>query len=572
MTKKEFYKTIFSFFKKRKKQIFCFFLFMVGNLVFGFIFPYLEAKFLRAITLISLEDILKISLLLLGLRLLEQIFSFIRGESEYKLENQITLDTQTFILQELFLLEQKNFDTMGTSFFSSRFSRDTQSIPSFFFQITSNMSWTLKSFGVLLYLFSMSFWIGGYIVIGSLLVFLFRLRILKMRKKQREKEDAKGEKYHSSFAEIIRGIRDIKVLHLKEVMINKTVSERISLQEMERENRKKSFLMDEVRWGLEEVIDVGVYILAIYLITKNLFLGANLLILHTYKGQAFGFIENLFRFFENVERVQYSFSRLYELCDGKTYSKEKYGTKNLPILQGDIRFKNVSFAYGDTPVLQQVSFHIKPNDTVGFVGKSGAGKSTIFQLLTKLYTKKEGDILLDGVSIEELDEKTIRENISVITQNPYLFNMTIRENLKIVRPLATEEEMIESAKLCSFHDYVMQLPDGYDTYIGEGGVILSGGQRQRLALARALLKKSEIILLDEATSALDNETQDFIKKSIQQISKNYTILIIAHRLSTIKDCDYIFVVEEGKIVGKGTHEELKKKNKIYQKLYKYEVE
>lgn len=184
-------------------------------------------------------------------------------------------------------------------------------------------------------------------------------------------------------------------------------------------------------------------------------------------------------------------------------------------------FDHVRFSYGAEEVLSEVSFHIKPNDTVGFVEKSGAGKSTILQLIPKLYQRDSGEILLDGISIDDLGEQTICENISVITQNPYLFNMTIRENLKIVNPNTSDEEMIEKCKLCAFHEYVMTLPKGYDTYIGEGGVILSGGLRQRLAIVRALMKDSEIILLDEATSALDNETQDFIKNSIHRISKDY---------------------------------------------------
>ena len=187
-------------------------------------------------------------------------------------------------------------------------------------------------------------------------------------------------------------------------------------------------------------------------------------------------------------------------------------------------------------------------------------------------TQNSGEILIDDIPISNLDEETIRSNISFITQNPYLFNMTIRENLKIVNPKAMESEMIKNCKLCAFHDYVMSLPKGYDTFIGEGGVILSGGLRQRLAIARALMKKSKIILLDEATSSLDNETQDFIKNSIQKISADYTILIIAHRLSTVKDCERLFVIDEGQIVGEGTHEELIKNNKFYKKLYKHELE
>lgn len=572
MTKKQFYKTLFSFFKRRKVQVFLYLVLMAFNLVFGLVTPYFSAQLMTSITSISLENILKFAGILLGIGLIEQIFSFVRREFEYKLEEQITLDTQEFISKNLFLLEQKNFDKLGTSFFSSRINRDTNAAASFFFRISRDLSWTLKSFGVLIYIFMMSVPIGIYIVVGSGIVCFLRYRAIKLRKKQRKEEDGQNEKYSSSFNEIIRGIRDIKVLNLKDEMIKKTLSDQKCIHEMQRKNRRKLFFRDEIRWGLQEIINYGVYVLAIYLISKNLFLGTNLIILYTYKGQAFSFLDNFAYFLESVFDVRYSFERLYELVDGKTYSKEAYGTKNIPKLKGDIVFKDVSFSYNEKEeVLKSVTFHIKPNDTIGIVGKSGAGKSTIFGLIPKLYTCSKGDILLDGVSIQELDEKTIRENISVITQNPYLFNMTIRENLKIVNPTATDEEMIKNCKLCAFHEYVMSLPDGYDTFIGEGGVILSGGLRQRLAIARALMKKSEIILLDEATSSLDNETQDFIKKSIHKISKNYTILIIAHRLSTVRDCDYLLVIEDGKVVGTGTHDELIKKNKYYKKLYEHEL-
>jgi len=545
---------------------------MIFDLAFGLVSPYFTAKLMAAITSVSLEKILLFSGILLGIGLLEQVSSFFRREIEYLLEEQITLDTQAFVSKELFLLEQKNFDTKGTSFFASRINGDTRASASFFFRISRDLSWSLKSFGVLIYIFFMSVPIGIYIVVGSGLICFLRYKRLDTRKKQRKEEDEKMEGYTSTFNEIIRGIRDIKVLHLKEAMIKKTLHDQESIHAIERKNRRKLFFMDEVRWGLQSVIDFGVFVLAIYLFTKNQFLGANFIVLYTYKEQAFGFLNNFAYFIEGLFDARYSFDRLYELVDGKTYSKETYGSLSLKKLSGDIVFQNVSFAYEEgKEILHDVSFHIKPNDTIGIVGKSGAGKSTIFSLLPKLYIPVSGDIFLDGVSISLLDEKTIRENISVITQNPYLFNMTIRENLKIVNPKATDQDMIKNCKLCAFHDYVMTLKDGYDTLIGEGGVILSGGLRQRLAIARALMKKSEIILLDEATSSLDNETQDFIKESIHKISKNYTILIIAHRLSTVRDCDYLLVVDDGKIVGIGTHEELIKKNKVYQKLYKHEL-
>ena len=225
----------------------------------------------------------------------------------------------------------------------------------------------------------------------------------------------------------------------------------------------------------------------------------------------------------------------------------------------------------DDDVLHDISFVIKPNETVSFVGKSGSGKSTIFNLIAALYKPNKGRILLDGIPLDELDKDSIRQNISVISQNPYIFNMSIKENLRIIKEDATEEEITEACKLASLHDFIMTLKDGYDTIVGEGGVTLSGGQRQRLAIARALLLKTEIILFDEATSALDNETQREIQESIRNMQGIYTILIIAHRLSTVVHSDRLILVDDGKIIGMGTHEELLKTNEMYKTLYHLEL-
>lgn len=572
MDKKTFYKTIFSYFKKRKFGIFVLGILELSAFAFGLISPYFSAKLMQSISTVALKSILSFAFLLLILELLEQVVYFIRREKEVAFEEAVSLDLQAFLSKELFTLEQKNFDVSGTDFFSSRVQGDTRGVVSLLSNFTYRITSILQSSGVLIYIFIMSVPIGIYLLVSSFLLCCVRYYATKKREKQRKKEDKKRENYKSSFAEMIRGIRDIKVLNLKDEMIEKTLKDQKSIHDLHKVNRKTMYKYEEIRWALRKIIDFGVYVLAIYLITQNKFLGLNLIVLYTYKNQAFGLFDSIGYLLEGCMDMKYTMNRLYELVDGNTYTKESFGKMNLSSLKGDIEFQEVSFGYQENKeVLKQVSFHIKPNDTVGFVGKSGAGKSTIFSLIPKLYNCDKGNILLDGENIHELSEETIRKNISVITQNPYLFNMSIRENLKIANPESTDAEMIKNCKLCAFHDYVMSLPNGYDTLIGEGGIILSGGLRQRLAIARALMKKSEIILLDEATSSLDNETQDFIKHSIEKISKNYTILIIAHRLSTIKDCDYIIVLDEGKVVGIGTHEELMKKNKYYQNLYKHEL-
>jgi len=218
-----------------------------------------------------------------------------------------------------------------------------------------------------------------------------------------------------------------------------------------------------------------------------------------------------------------------------------------------------------------MNFEIKPNEKVAFVGKSGAGKTTIFSLITKLYSLNEGKILLDGYNIDDLTCDSLRNNMSIITQNPYIFNLTVKENLLLAKENASMKEIRTACKMACIDDFIMTLSDKYDTMLGENGIILSGGQKQRLAIARALLMKTEIILFDEATSALDNETQESINQAIENLKGEYTILIIAHRLSTVIDCDKIFVVDKGKITDSGSHKELLKNSNSYKSLYEKDL-
>ena len=265
-----------------------------------------------------------------------------------------------------------------------------------------------------------------------------------------------------------------------------------------------------------------------------------------------------------------SATRVFEVI-GNTFDKESDKCKNINRINGKIEFKNVSFAYSKDNVLNNINFIINPGERIGFVGSSGSGKSTIFKLLTKLYSLEEGHILIDGEDINNISNKALRKNISLIPQNPYIFNFSVLDNLKIGNLDASNDEVKEACKKADIYDVIMDLDDKFNTFVGEGGVMLSGGEKQRLAIARTLLKKSNIILFDEATSALDNVTQDKVQKAIYGLDKDKTILIIAHRLSTVNKCDRIVVVDDGNIVDIGTHKELYKRCSKYRELYDCEI-
>ena len=309
----------------------------------------------------------------------------------------------------------------------------------------------------------------------------------------------------------------------------------------------------------------------IFLISKNNLNIANAIILFSYRTRLLtNLMEKIGDLLTEVKSFNLASERVFALLSDKQFKKEKFGKVHLDKVEGDFEFKNVFFAYDDKEVLKNINFKVRANETVAFVGKSGAGKTTIFSLLCKLYNVDSGTIKIDGVDINELDEESIRSNITIISQNPYIFNMSIKDNLRLVKENITDEEIKRACHLACLDDFIETLPLKYDTIVGEGGVMLSGGQRQRLAIARAFIQETEIILFDEATSALDNETQEKIQTAINNLKENYTILIIAHRLSTIVNCDRILVLDDGCVKDEGTHNELLRKSKIYKKLYETE--
>ena len=265
-----------------------------------------------------------------------------------------------------------------------------------------------------------------------------------------------------------------------------------------------------------------------------------------------------------------SAARVFDIISYKSFSKENYGTIKANNIKGNIEFKNVEFQYNSNKLFKNLNLKIESNKMIAIVGRSGEGKSTILKLISKGYSVDGGEILIDNYNISDLSEKTIKDNISVVSQSPYIFNLSIKDNIKLANPTATDEEIIEVCKKAQIHDIIDQMEKGYNTLVGENGVILSGGQKQRIAIARALIKKSKIILLDEATSSLDNSNQEKIKNVIKELSKDHTVIIVAHRLSTIVDSDNIFVVNKHKICASGTHTELMNSCEEYRNLYEIE--
>ncbi len=278
-------------------------------------------------------------------------------------------------------------------------------------------------------------------------------------------------------------------------------------------------------------------------------------------------ISSFARIFEDMQQGIVGAERMFEILDTKPDIEDSKNAVDLPIGSGEIEFKNVSFSYrDDIPVLKNLSFKLESKKMYAVVGATGVGKTTLAALLPRFYDPTSGEILLDGKNTKDITLSSLRDNISMVLQDVFLFHGTIKENILFGAKDATEEEMIAAAKTACIYDFIMSLPEKWDTIVGERGMRLSGGQKQRISIARSILSKSSVLILDEATSAVDTETETQIKQAINAIAGSRTMLVIAHRLSTVKAADSIIVLENGEIAEIGNHEELISKNGIYKKL------
>lgn len=289
-----------------------------------------------------------------------------------------------------------------------------------------------------------------------------------------------------------------------------------------------------------------------------------------YSVMVAGAVGALSEIWGELQRAAGATERLVELLNTEDSVKDPASPAqmNRPV-RGEIRFDNVSFAYPSRPsvsALDEVDLTIKPGETVAFVGPSGAGKTTMIQLVQRFYDPDKGQVLLDGVALNSLTRSDFRSEMALVPQDPVIFAATAMENIRFGRPDATDAEVEEAAKAAAAHDFISKLPEGYDAFVGERGVMLSGGQKQRIAIARAILRDAPVLLLDEATSALDAESERLVQQAVEEMSKSRTTLVVAHRLATVKQADRIVVLEEGRIVAQGKHDDLVAEGGLYAKL------
>ena len=423
----------------------------------------------------------------------------------------------------------------------------------------------VKIIGSFVFLFLINWRLALPLVVLVLCMFVFSFR--------------QNQSMQETFMDNRRKIGDVNS-SLQDTLAGIRVVQSFANEDIEREKFKKSnqaFLISKrnnyscmgnfMSWNLffQGMMYLVTLVFGGYLIARGLMDVADLAMYALYIGIFISPIQILVELIEMMQKGLAGFRRFLDVMETEPDIEDAPDAKPLTDVKGHVRCEDVSFHYSDddTPVLSHVSFDIPAGKSIALVGPSGSGKTTICSLLPRFYDVTGGRITIDGKDVRTLTLKSLRSQIGMVQQDVYLFSGTIRENIAYGKPGASEEEIMEAARRANIHEFISELPDGYDTFVGERGARLSGGQKQRISIARVFLKNPPILILDEATSALDNESERWIQKSLEELSEGRTTITIAHRLSTIRNADEIIVITEDGIAERGTHEQLLEQNGIY---------
>lgn len=564
--------SLLSFFKPYKWYIISFVLLEFIPVGIGIITPIYSAKFLAALTNNELINILIFAAVMYGGYILQEAtIAFINYFILSKFIYKASYDMKMQLTQKILSLKIQNFDKVHSGFFLRVIDASATSYPSQLINIIDNIFTIFTRIFYMGFSLFLNVWLGLFIIASFLINMLVRFLRINWRTKNRKKLQEKGDIVTSFGNETLRGIRDIKSSKIEDEVYakNNNLQKEYTNFELKYENKLDIFYrLGSILGFFLQFVFIGLIVYLLYLEQIDPIIA---LTVYNFYGKAINLSVVLNNLMQQLKTSEYDAYRINQVLSGYEFGFEKFGSYEIDMSsKKDIQFKNVTFAYKEEQVLKNISFKIKENTTVGIAGESGAGKSTIIRLLSKMYDVSDGEVIVAGSNIQDLSRESLRKLITVIPQDPYIFNMTFRENLTIVKPDATEEEIVDAFTKAQLYDFITAQKDGLDTKLGENGIVLSGGQKQRLAIARGLLVASPILILDEATSSLDNENQEKIKHVIASLSGSRSVIIIAHRLSTIIDADEILFIKKGKVAKRGTHQYLMENCKEYKNFYKME--
>ena len=578
---------------KEKKSIFFYILLNFIAAAFVIMGTIFSAEIIVNLTDEKWAGAIKLCLIVVGFSCGKRFLWYFANKIYYKFSARTSTAINHDLSLRAFSLCSRTYAEYDTGTFVQRLVSDPERVTDTLYDVIDSFIELLQAFVFVIYMSCLNIYLAlmlvGIVVIG-VGIEIKRVSIYKKRKTILNK---KFDKMNSITTEIVKSERDIKSLNLENQL---AITSKDAYEEYQTYQKKTKNINLNFYSSRNFVIDIFcllLILLGIYLKQHDIISLSTLMIVYSNNNYAWSLVWNLGNLSDMITTIKVSCSRMFSLFDENQFPCEKFGQKSVPNINGEIEFKNVDFTYieyedepenekkskkkekvkkekvvkSTNPIFRNLSFKIPRNTTVAFVGRSGSGKSTILNLMSKMYEAENGEILIDGVNINDFDKPSLRNAISLVNQFPYIFDMTIKENLLLAKKDATDEELMFAVKEASLEDFISSLPDGLNTKVGESGIKLSGGQKQRLAIARALLRKSHIILFDESTSSLDNFAQEEVKQSIDNLKGSGTIVIVAHRLSTIRNVDKIFFLDEGKIVDCGTFDYLFENNVKFKNLF-----
>lgn len=547
---------------------------IIAIIVINIIQPLLMGKIIENVSLKSYEKI-HIYIIFLGIiYILQSGINIFKFYLENSINNNIIYDLKNDMYNKIINLSMSSLDKTTIGELMSRLQGDVSVLADIVTNQIINIIVCLLKISILgIAIFKINITLAIIVIITFPLNYILFLKTGKILRKKNKEIKKVNDLYFSEIQQTFLGIKHIKTFGITDIIYEKFIKISRVLTDKQINIGMIQVCSESISNILTAIDDILIIGVSIYLISKGALTIQLFIAFLSYSNQFTQSLNSLTRLNSSMQQMLVSLERVFSLIDGLKFSSHTYGGLELSkSVEGNITFENVAFSYDENEILKDINLKIEKNTCVSIVGKNGCGKSTILNLLLGLYSNTKGKILIDNIDLKDMSEKMIRKNISVVHQQPFLFNLSIKENFELICSDVTMKQIEDVCKDVYMDEYIKNLKYGYDAIVEENGKNLSGGQRQRLALAMCLIRNTPIIILDEATTALDSTSKMIIDKIIKDKCKNKTIIMVTHSISTIINSDEVLVVENGEVVAKGNHKYLIEHSDVYNNLYKNEID